>query len=110
MIALRTSSVTLLVSIYNILHLSSCNLLGGALQSIWSRVAGIDTKSLHIVPSVHGSNIDLSVCPGIIPWRVSQCRNSDADVRRYARMLAHIQCCLMAQCASAVQQSFLSDR
>jgi hypothetical protein len=61
-----------------------------------------DTKSLHIVPSVHGSNIDLSACPGIIPWRVSRCRNSDAD-RRYARMLAHIQCCLVAQCTSAVQ-------
>jgi hypothetical protein len=80
------------------------------LQLIWSRVVGMDTNSLQIVPSVHGSTIDLSACPCIIPWRVSRCHNSDANVSMYAGMLAYIQCCLVAQCTSAVQQSFLCNR
>jgi hypothetical protein len=110
MIALLTSSVALLISIQEVLHQFPRNLQGETLQLIWSRVVGMDTNSLQIVPSVHGSTIDLSACPCIIPWCVSRCHNSDANVSMYAGMLAYIQCCLVAQCTSAVQQSFLCNR
>jgi len=36
------------------------------------------------MPSVNGSKFDLFACPGIIPWHVSLCYSSDADVRRYS--------------------------
>jgi len=49
-------------------------------QLIWFSVPDMDTKSLHIMPSVNGSRVDLFACPGIISWRVSLCYSSDADV------------------------------